>query len=90
MAARPGCGNTVVSLRTQLGACRRRDLIGRTVAITGGCGGLGIALAGALRAKQANVALLDLDADGVKAQAERLGDVRVARGRAADVRIWRT
>ena len=40
----------------------RYDLTGRTVAITGSTGGLGSALAGALRARGANLALLDLDA----------------------------
>lgn len=64
----------------------RFDLAGRTVAITGACGGLGVALAQALRAKDANVALLDLDAGRAEAQAERLGGAGLARGWAADVR----
>jgi NAD(P)-dependent dehydrogenase (short-subunit alcohol dehydrogenase family) len=64
----------------------RYDLAGRTIAVTGASGGLGTALAEALRAKNAGIALLDLDADRVEAQAERLGDARVARGWAADVR----
>ena len=64
----------------------RYDLTGRTVAITGASGGLGTALAQALRARGAYVALLDLDADHVRAQAALLGDARVAQGWAADVR----
>jgi NAD(P)-dependent dehydrogenase (short-subunit alcohol dehydrogenase family) len=62
------------------------DIAGRTVAITGAAGGLGFALAEALRARKANLVLLDLDADAVAAQAERLGGHRVARGWRADVR----
>jgi len=64
----------------------RLDLPGKTVAITGGGGGLGGSLARALRAHGANVALLDLTADGVQAQAARLGGDRYARGWAVDVR----
>jgi len=62
------------------------DVGGRTVAITGASGGLGRALAEALRARKANLALLDLDADTVAEQAERLGGLRVARGWQVDVR----
>jgi NAD(P)-dependent dehydrogenase (short-subunit alcohol dehydrogenase family) len=62
------------------------DLPGRTVAITGAAGGLGAGLARALRAHGANVALLDLTADAVQAQAARLGGDRYARGWAVDVR----
>jgi NAD(P)-dependent dehydrogenase (short-subunit alcohol dehydrogenase family) len=62
------------------------DLPGRTVAITGAAGGLGAGLARALRAHGANVALLDLTADVVQAQAARLGCDRHARGWAVDVR----
>jgi NAD(P)-dependent dehydrogenase (short-subunit alcohol dehydrogenase family) len=64
----------------------RLDLPGKTVAITGAGGGLGAGLARALRAHGANVALLDLTADGVQAQAGRLGGDRYARGWAVDVR----
>ncbi len=64
----------------------RYDLNGRTVAVTGAGGGLGTALAEALRAEGARVALLDLDADRLAAQAARLGDTRAARAWAADVR----
>ena len=64
----------------------RLDLPGRIVVITGASGGLGSGLAGALRAHGANVALLDLDADAVRQQAERLGGNRFARGWSIDVR----
>ena len=64
----------------------RLDLPGKTVAITGAGGGLGSGLARALRAHGANVALLDLTADGVQAQAAQLGGDRYARGWAVDVR----
>ena len=64
----------------------RLDLPGKTVAITGAGGGLGAGLARALRAHGANVALLDLTADGVQAQAAQLGGDRYARGWAVDVR----
>ena len=64
----------------------RYDLTGRTVALTGSTGGLGNALASALRARGANLALLDLDGDATQAQAGTLGDATVARGWPADVR----
>lgn len=64
----------------------RYHLTGRTVLITGSTGGLGTALARAVRARGANLALLDLDADLARAQATDLGPVTVARGWAADVR----
>jgi len=64
----------------------RLDLPGKTVVITGAGGGLGAGLARAMRAHGASVALLDLTADGVRAQAARLGGDRYARGWAVDVR----
>lgn len=64
----------------------RYDLAGRTVLITGSTGGLGTALADALRRRGANLALLDLDADLAQQQAADLGPETVARGWAADVR----
>jgi NAD(P)-dependent dehydrogenase (short-subunit alcohol dehydrogenase family) len=64
----------------------RLDLPGRTVVITGASGGLGAGLARALRAHGANVALLDLDAEAVRQQAERLGGDRFAGGWSIDVR----
>jgi NAD(P)-dependent dehydrogenase (short-subunit alcohol dehydrogenase family) len=64
----------------------RYDLAGRTVAITGSTGGLGTALAEALRARGANLALLDLDADQAQKQARGLGPDTVAHGWRADVR----
>lgn len=64
----------------------RYDLAGRTVAITGSTGGLGTALAVALRARGANLALLDLDANLAHDQAHALGPDTVAHGWRADVR----
>jgi NAD(P)-dependent dehydrogenase (short-subunit alcohol dehydrogenase family) len=49
-------------------------------------GGLGCALAEALRNRGANLALLDLNLDATTAQAERLGDDTVAKGLLANVR----
>ena len=64
----------------------RYDVSGRTVAVTGSTGGLGSALAEALRNRGANLALLDLNLDATTAQAQRLGGDSVARGFHADVR----
>jgi NAD(P)-dependent dehydrogenase (short-subunit alcohol dehydrogenase family) len=64
----------------------RYDLTGRTIVLTGSTGGLGTALAQALRARGANLALLDLDPEVTAAQAQTLGDESAARGWAADVR----
>jgi NAD(P)-dependent dehydrogenase (short-subunit alcohol dehydrogenase family) len=63
-------------------------LNGRVVAITGSTGGLGSALARALRERGALLALLDLDAAATSAQAAELGGAGVARGWAADVRDY--
>ncbi|MGW3815340.1 SDR family NAD(P)-dependent oxidoreductase [Streptomyces sp. NPDC005046] len=63
----------------------RYDLTERTVVITGSTGGLGSALARALRDRGANLALLDLDGDRAQEQATNLGP-DVARGWAPDVR----
>lgn len=57
----------------------------RTVAITGAAGGLGEGLAVALRAKKANPAFIDLDAQATADRAERLGGKRVAVGLEANV-----
>jgi NAD(P)-dependent dehydrogenase (short-subunit alcohol dehydrogenase family) len=62
------------------------DLTNRVVAITGSTGGLGSAIALALRAKGARLALLDLDAESVDSQAASLGGSDVARGWPVDVR----
>ncbi len=62
------------------------DLTNRVVAITGSTGGLGSALAAALRTKGARLALFDLDLAQVEAQAKTLGDVSRARGWATNVR----
>jgi len=64
----------------------RYTLAGRTVLITGSTGGLGAALATELRARGANLALLDLNAAAVATQAAALGGPDVARGWHADVR----
>lgn len=64
----------------------RYDLTGRTVAITGSTGGLGASLAAALRARGANLALLDLNGAATEAQAGTLGGAGVSRGWSADVR----
>ncbi|MGW0551642.1 SDR family NAD(P)-dependent oxidoreductase [Streptomyces altiplanensis] len=62
------------------------DLAGRTVVITGSTGGLGSALALALRRKGAHLALLDLDATTLAAQVDTLGGPAVAWAARADVR----
>ncbi|GAA2386743.1 MULTISPECIES: SDR family NAD(P)-dependent oxidoreductase [Gordonia] len=64
----------------------RYQLAGRTVLITGSTGGLGSAVARALRDRGANLALVDLDADLAQRQASELGPETVARGWSADVR----
>ncbi len=56
------------------------------VVITGSTGGLGRAVASALHERGARLALLDLDAAAVAAQAETLGGPEWARGWAANVR----
>jgi NAD(P)-dependent dehydrogenase (short-subunit alcohol dehydrogenase family) len=63
-------------------------LDGRVVAITGSTGGLGSAVAQALRERGAMLALLDLDAAATTSQAAKLGDADLARGWAADVRDY--
>ena len=62
------------------------DLQERTVAITGATGGLGRAVAEALRARGARLALLDLNGEAVSALAGRLGAPHEAAGWQADVR----
>jgi NAD(P)-dependent dehydrogenase (short-subunit alcohol dehydrogenase family) len=64
----------------------RLDLPGRTVVVTGASGGLGAGLARALRARGAQVALLDLHTDRVHALTAQLGGDRYARGWGVDVR----
>lgn len=65
---------------------KQLDLRGRTVVITGAGGGLGVALAAALRARGATLALLDLDHEALDDQARALGGEHVARGWSVDVR----
>ncbi|MEJ9080419.1 SDR family NAD(P)-dependent oxidoreductase [Gordonia malaquae] len=64
----------------------RYNLSGRTVVLTGSTGGLGAALAAELRARGANLALLDLHAEAVRDQATSLGSESVARAWTVDVR----
>jgi NAD(P)-dependent dehydrogenase (short-subunit alcohol dehydrogenase family) len=56
----------------------RYHLSGRTVAITGSTGGLGSAVATALRHRGANLALLDRDPAALSAQSEALGGPSLA------------
>ena len=62
------------------------EVAGRTIALTGATGGLGSALAGELRTRGANLALMDLDPDALAVQAARLGGPEVARAYRVDVR----
>lgn len=62
------------------------DLAGRTVALTGSTGGLGTALAQALRERGAHLALMDLHLEATQAQARTLGDETVARAWQVDAR----
>lgn len=64
----------------------RYSLEGRTVLITGSTGGLGAAVAKALRARGAKLALLDIDGTAARAEAEALGPESVSCGWAVDVR----
>lgn len=64
------------------------NLAGRVVAITGSTGGLGSALARALRARGARLALFDLDVEAVEKQAMSLGGDGHARGWRTDVRSY--
>ena len=50
------------------------DFTGKTVAITGGAGVLGSALAGALAGCGAKVAILDMNEEAGKALIERMGE----------------
>lgn len=62
------------------------ELNDKVIVITGSTGGLGRAAAQALCAKGARLALLDLNLDTVKAQAEELGGSEVAAAWEANVR----
>jgi NAD(P)-dependent dehydrogenase (short-subunit alcohol dehydrogenase family) len=68
----------------------RYDLAGRVVAITGSAGGLGRAVAVALKVRGARLALFDLDADAVAAQVKSLGTSSDVWGTHIDVRSWET
>ena len=64
----------------------RFDVSGFGVVVTGGASGLGLAYGEVLAAHGARVTLIDLDADGVEAQAERLRGAGLdVRGAVADV-----
>jgi len=64
----------------------RFDVAGFGVIVTGGASGLGLAYGEVLAAHGARVTLIDLDADGVEEQAERLrGEGLDVRGAVADV-----
>lgn len=64
----------------------RFDVAGFGVVVTGGASGLGLAYSEVLAAHGARVTLIDVDADGVAEQAERLRDEGLdARGAVADV-----
>ena len=64
------------------------ELKDRVVVITGGAGGLGRALATALRARGAKLALLDMDEQASVEAARLIGAADVARGWAVDVRDY--
>lgn len=64
---------------------KQYELSGRVVVITGSTGGLGHALAKALRAKGAKLALFDLNLDAATKQASELGPLNLARGWQVDV-----
>jgi rhamnose utilization protein RhaD (predicted bifunctional aldolase and dehydrogenase)/NAD(P)-dependent dehydrogenase (short-subunit alcohol dehydrogenase family) len=64
--------------QAKLASRKQKALQGQVAVITGAAGTIGVATAAALRAQGAEVALLDLDADGVKAAAKRLGGVGIA------------
>ena len=64
----------------------RFDVAGFGVVVTGGASGLGLAYGEVLAAHGARVTLIDIDADGVEEQAERLrGEGLDVRGAVADV-----
>jgi rhamnose utilization protein RhaD (predicted bifunctional aldolase and dehydrogenase)/NAD(P)-dependent dehydrogenase (short-subunit alcohol dehydrogenase family) len=64
--------------QAKLASRNQKALHGQVAVITGAAGTIGVATAAAMRAQGAEVALLDLDADGVKAAAKRLGGVGIA------------
>lgn len=66
------------------------NLNGRTILITGSTGGLGRALASALRAKGAKLALLDINHEVASSQARELGGPEVAQAWPADVREFQS
>jgi NAD(P)-dependent dehydrogenase (short-subunit alcohol dehydrogenase family) len=69
--------------QAKLGQTSEKALAGQVAVITGGAGTIGLATARAMAGAGAEVALLDLDAESVKAAAKGLGDA--ALGLACDV-----
>jgi len=55
-----------------------KPLTRQVAAVTGGAGGLGLAIAELLKSQGAEVALIDIDAERVAAEAKRLGGLAVA------------
>ncbi len=55
-----------------------KPLTRQVVAVTGGAGGLGLAIAALLKSQGAEVALIDIDGERVAAEAKRLGAFAVA------------
>lgn len=55
-----------------------KPLTRQVAVVTGGAGGLGLAVAEALRAQGAEVALIDVDADRAESEARRIGALAVA------------
>ncbi|WP_313530046.1 bifunctional aldolase/short-chain dehydrogenase [Shinella sp.] len=55
-----------------------KPLTRQVAVVTGGAGGLGLAVAEVLRAQGAEVALIDVDAEGVGSAAKRLGGLAIA------------
>lgn len=64
--------------QAKLGKSAEKPLQRQIVAVTGGAGTIGAAIAAAFQRQGAEVALLDLNAEAVKAAAKRLGGIGIA------------